>query len=302
MTTVTGPPGLAGVPVPRMEPGTTEWLAHMTASKIAAVVGLSPWESRFSLWHKMAGNVTDPEPGPDDERSRGHYLEAGVAAWFADTHPEWDVRPATTYRSPVHPWMVATPDRLLISKDSTELLEVKTDARGDDWSQGVPAYYQAQAQWQMAVTGTTRVHFAVLGTYLSFEAHTVERSVAEVDRLTRAAAEFMDTLPGRINHQFPPLDDHHATYQTVRELHPDIDPDTVELTEAVADAYCRAQADLKTAKAAEQAARTRVADAMGTAQKATHAGTSIARRQAKGDGVPYVVAARNLPTRITTED
>jgi len=34
----------SGVLVPRIEPGNPEWLRVMSASKIAAVLGLSPWE------------------------------------------------------------------------------------------------------------------------------------------------------------------------------------------------------------------------------------------------------------------
>lgn len=96
---------------PRMEPGSPDWLATMSASKIAAVVGLSTYESRFSLWHRMSGLI-DPEPD-DDEKRRGHYLEPAIARWFADQHPEWVIEPTGTWGHQDRPWQTASPDRLV---------------------------------------------------------------------------------------------------------------------------------------------------------------------------------------------
>ena len=65
------------VPIPDMHPGDPEWLTVVSASKIAAVVGLSPYESAYSLWHLMAGN-TEPQPN-SAILERGHYLEPVIA-------------------------------------------------------------------------------------------------------------------------------------------------------------------------------------------------------------------------------
>ena len=73
------------------QPGTAEWRTLLTASKIPAVMGTSPWSSRFTLWHEMAGTFT-PEPINPAVLERGHILEPAVAAWFQAQHPEWVVR------------------------------------------------------------------------------------------------------------------------------------------------------------------------------------------------------------------
>ncbi|MDQ3578214.1 MAG: YqaJ viral recombinase family protein, partial [Actinomycetota bacterium] len=43
-------------------PGSPEWHAAraqgLGGSEIAAVLGLSPWESRFSLWHRKTGTAS----------------------------------------------------------------------------------------------------------------------------------------------------------------------------------------------------------------------------------------------------
>ena len=55
MTTKTRQPrGITGVRLGYIPPGSDEWRKYMTASKIAAVMGHSPYESRFSLWHRSS--------------------------------------------------------------------------------------------------------------------------------------------------------------------------------------------------------------------------------------------------------
>ena len=50
-----------GVLIGTFSPGSEEWLAAradgLGGSEVAAVLGLSPFESRFSLWHRKAGRV-----------------------------------------------------------------------------------------------------------------------------------------------------------------------------------------------------------------------------------------------------
>ena len=87
---MTGPLTPTGVLLAEpLVPGSPEWLQRMSASKIAAVVGLSPYQSRYSLWMQMAGLA--PQPVQTKAMSRGHYLEPAIAAWFADQHPDWTV-------------------------------------------------------------------------------------------------------------------------------------------------------------------------------------------------------------------
>ena len=64
-----------GVLVPRLEPGSAAWLQRMSASKIAAVVGLSSYQSRFSLWHRMAGLVEQEHGLGSGSNGRGDLFE-----------------------------------------------------------------------------------------------------------------------------------------------------------------------------------------------------------------------------------
>ena len=74
------------------EPGSREWHRLITASKVPAILGLSPWQSPYSLWMQMSGRI-DATPETTTTR-RGHYLEAGVLARRRGRRPpRWRRRP-----------------------------------------------------------------------------------------------------------------------------------------------------------------------------------------------------------------
>ncbi|WP_435109957.1 YqaJ viral recombinase family protein [Nocardiopsis synnemataformans] len=281
-------------------PGSAEWLGYMSASKVAAIVGLSSYESRYSLWQLMSGNLP-PEPQTAIQ-ARGHYLEPAIAAWFADQHPEYAVHPGYTWTRDDHPWMLASPDRTLRARGEGSLealLEVKTSADDSEWGREgtaeIPAVYRPQVVWQMAVTGARTVFVAVLTSRLEFREYVVEwddEVAADAAFLISEADAFMDSL---VFGEVPDLDEHKATYEAVKRLHPQIDGEDVELPVALAAEFVDAKQTAKDAAARERAATTAVADAMGTAKRARCAGHTIATRQAKGTGTPYVVAGRRLP-------
>ncbi len=289
--------GLTGVLLDHVvEPGSPEWLTRMSASKIAAVVGLSPYESRFSLWHHMAGLI-DGQPESDEMR-RGHYLEPAIAAWFADQHPTWRVERTGTWVAANDEWQAASPDRLCVSDDLlTVPLQCKTaadtDYYGPSGSDEIPPGYHAQVTWEMLVTGARVCYLAVLLPYLEFREYVITYDQAEGEQLVTAAAEFMASLPNGSAPRRPNLDDHAATFMAVKALHPDIDPIEVEISAETASAYVAAKAAAKAATAAERGATTAVLDAMDSAQTATSCGFTVAKRHpGRGEnGTPYLKQA-----------
>lgn len=299
-TTVTTP---TGTEVPALTPGDPAWLQRMSASKIAAVLGLSPYESRFSLWHRMAGLI--PPEEENDQMRRGHYLEPAVCHWWADQHPGWTVTTTGTWIAADDPRWAATPDRLVRTPDGdTHLLEAKTEGSderwGDEGGDDIPVYHRAQVQWQMHVTGLRVAHVAVLTAHLSFRSYLVHHDPDDVTRLVAAAREFMDSLPLGKRPRRPTIDGHSATYQAVRQLHPDIDDVDLEVPLPLAERFCGAQHALKAAKTTEATARSELADHLGSARRAVYAGHTIATRAAKTGGTPYLTAGRNLPFLIQT--
>jgi putative phage-type endonuclease len=143
-----------------LTPGSPEWLRELTASKVAAVLGLSPWESRFSLWYRMSGALF-PEP-QTPQQERGLYLENAVVAWLADQY-RLTVVPGLCWRNHARSWQVASPDGLVVPGDvkmwpplhATAVVEVKTAAKFEEWgpygSDEIPAHYRAQAVWHLEI-------------------------------------------------------------------------------------------------------------------------------------------------------
>lgn len=274
--------------------GSPEWHAaradSLGGSEVAAVLGLSPWQSPFSLWHaKRNGWISDANP----EMEWGHYLEPALLAWFEDHHG-CQLERGWTYQR--NGWRHANPDGVVTSFTAAmqprpgDVVEAKKASADDQWgtpgTDEVPPYYRVQGIWYMDVLQSSRCLFVVTNLGRSPEVYVVDYDPAEARLIRGHAAAFWRSLR---HDQPPPLDGHDATYQTVRRLHPDIDGDTVELGD-LGSKFLELKAARSTVTSEWNRIRSQVADAMGAAQYATHDGRRIARRQAKSDGAPYVVA------------
>jgi len=284
---------------PVLLPGSAEWMRLATASKVPAMLGLSPYESPFSLWYRMAGLI--PAIEDSDILRRGLFLEPAIVAWWADQHPKMTVLDSETCYYPQDARFAATPDRIVRDVDfKGRCLEVKSSAdRTGEWgkpgSDEIPVDYRVQAVWQMLCTGTKVCHVAMLGAYLEFTEYTVHWDQAEADFIRGRVEAFMDSLPDGSNPQRPDIDSHNATWSAVRHLHPDIDQVDVEIDATLAREFCSTRTAARAATAAEQLAKSRLADALQNGRRAVFGGATLATRQSKGGGLPYLVAARSLP-------
>lgn len=275
------------------EPGTDEWAAAradgLGGSEIAAVMGLSPFESPFSLWHRKAGLAVPV--ADNDQMYWGRLLEEPISGEFARRHPEHRMRRSGTWRNRHRPYQIATPDRLL---DDGELLEAKTarldDGWGDEGTDEIPVYYRAQCLWYLDALEAKRCHLAVLIAGSEYREYVVTYDRAEAAVMRQAAVEFLRTVRAG---QRPPIDGHDQTYQVVRELHLDIEPIKVELPAAVAVPYLAALAACRDAEREKTRRAGQVLDAMGSAQRATYRDTEIATRVGgrSADKPPYLRAA-----------
>lgn len=288
-----------------LTPGSAEWLRIVTASKVAAILGLSPWESPRSLWLRMHGDLPADE-GNNDTR-RGMYLEPAILAWWRDQKPgiltDWQEQP--TFRlarvndsgvslgaEPDGVWAAATPDASCSITDGGEDISVLVEAKStaQEWDD-LPAYYLTQVIWQMHVSGIHRCHVPVIGPRLTFTEYVVDYAEYADDAamIERRCREFYDSLATDAP---PPLDDSVATYEAVRKVHPDIERgEAVELDRKQAKALIEWTDELKATEKATRLAKSTVIDLMGRAQYATHNGVRIARRQASKHGVTFVVTA-----------
>lgn len=277
------------------EPNSPEWNAMRTqgigASEIAAVVGLSPFESAFSLWHRKAGNLSGPDPS-NPLFYWGHALEPLVADRFAEGHPEFDVEVVGTYAHSDRPWQLANVDRALNNPRIDEwhpvgVLEIKTTRYGDGWgphgTTEIPLHVRCQVIQQMDVMEMPVAWVAVLIGGNDYREYRIDYDEADATALREAGAAFWDSLQ---TSDEPPIDCSWETYEAVRELHDGLEPDLdVEVDPNLHAAYLATKAAADAAKDDHQQVKTALLHAMGNARRALVDGTPVMRRQpARGDG------------------
>jgi putative phage-type endonuclease len=273
------------------ESGSPEWHAarrdRLGASEVAAAMGLSKWQSPFSLWHLKAGLLA---PQRDNAQMQwGRDLETVIARRFAREHPEWTLSRCALYAHRERLWQVAQPDRVVhLGRRRLGALEVKTARYDDEWgeqgSDEVPLYYRCQALWQLDVFGWQSCHFAVLVTGSDYYEYAVEYHAGDVELMHTEALRFLASVTAGVP---PDIDAHQATYAAVRQLHPDIDAELeVELDEELAQTYSRAVAGERAATEAKRQATSRVLAAMGTARRALCNGEQVALRVPSPRGAP----------------
>ena len=282
------------------EPGSPQWHAARAngigGSEIAAVLGLSPYESRFSLWHRKKGLISPAEENP--VMYWGTALEPVICAEFAKRHPEWIPHDAPTYAAAGRPWQIANPDRLLYtpgndSDEPDELLEAKTardDAGwGEEGTDEIPVYYRAQCLWYLDVLGLQRCHVPVLIGGSDYREYVVEYDPADALMQRQAGADFMRSLADDVR---PDIDGHSATYQAVREIPEGLDPVDVEIPTALRDRFHTAQDAFWAAEDELTACKGLLLDEIGTGRRAVCERERIATRTVR-DGKTYQL----LPAR-----
>lgn len=296
---------LPGVDVlPAYEAGTPEWhesrRSGLGGSEIAGVLGVSPWVSRFSLWHHKAGSV--PQADLDNEQMEwGRLLEPVIRAKFAARRP--GIRMVDNpgpYRNRERPWQLASPDGLFVDDGGgsvPELFEAKTSwdgaGFGDPGTDQVPVYYLTQCRWYLDALDLQVAHLAVLIGGSTYREYVIRRHDGDAALMRDAAALFLaDIAAGNV----PALDSSAATFAIVRQLHPEIDGNDYELDRDLAARYVEAVRAAEDADMDLQGAAIAVLAAMGPARRAVYLGATIASRQAKGGNSPTLVKSRKLPT------
>lgn len=273
-----------------MKAGSDEWRQLITASKVAAILGVSPWESPRSLWLRMHGDI--PWDDGNAATRRGQYLEDGILAWWRDQHGVAHSNCAEQPTYTLGDWAAATPDMatFLDPDEPNVLVEAKSTARMDEWGDPgtdvIPPYYLVQVQWQMHVSGVHRCYVPVLGPGLRFAEYLVKYDAKSGPLLEARCRTFYDSLTAD---EPPELDGSVATYEAIKTLHPDIDPDTtVETDIATGVEYITACTEAKAAETRARAAKTAALDAMGRAKYLAVNGQRIARRQPSRYGVSLI--------------
>lgn len=289
-------------------PGDPTHNLMVTASKISAtaIPSRSPYDSYFSLWHKMAGNLPWDVDSEADQLVMGHMQEPVIADWFAYKHPEFNVRDPKSrlWLAPENELIGATPDRIIEQGgEAVALLEIKhsrSDAWGMPGTEEIPDHYYDQVQLQMHCTGIHKAYVQAV-VYGTPKEYVVQYSPEHAEALIAGAQSFLKALEAG---EQPKISDpeHLATYDAVRALHDAVEDEQVELPADIAVAYLGACEHLETAKKEQAAAKTILLDAMGDAALATCAGHLIATRTQSKAGVISLRNHKSRPTAVALRE
>ena len=217
-------------------PDRAQWLvlrrSYIGGSDAAAVVGLNPYVSAYSLWCEKKG-IT-PDFAGNLATAVGEYLEEFIAKRFEEETGKKVRRNNFCIFNEDYPWAMADIDRELVGEDagleckSTSALNLKQYKGGS-----FPAKFYVQCVHYLAVTGKQRWYLAVLIGNSDFKVFTIERQdvLEDIDALMAAEKDFSATMQGDTP---PAMDGSEATDTALRQqgLSADLDEETViDLTE-----------------------------------------------------------------------
>lgn len=243
-----------------------EWLAWrrqgIGSSDIAAIVGLSPWASPYSVWCEKSGRWTPDED--NDATEFGRRAEPMIAPWFAELtgyHTrKWQ------HRATHHRWKIAraTLDALVFRTKRAAaprgIAELKTTGWQKDWDE-LPAQYDAQIQWQLEVMDLDQAWLVAL--------HGRRLAIYPIDRRPEDGRWLLDQAK-----QFwtkhvladtpPPADGHTATTTALAGLRrtPGAETDISELLPVVRQ-LTDARANTSAARAVQTALENQIKAALG---------------------------------------
>lgn len=305
----------AAVYVGDLSDGSEEWHAQRArvigSSEVAPIVGIPGFRSKYTLWLEKAGLYKPAEPGEDTQElfDWGHILEPAIAEMFHRKMPDLHPVRTGTWVNVEHEWLGGNPDRFLLDENGlvVGILELKYSTTGAGWENGdAPHKYIAQLRYQLQIFGLQEGYLACLssGKLLYFKVSVDETAPVTNMRtgeqkwysmggteMVPLVQAFVDSLPkGGQPGTAPELDSHDETMEYVRSRHPDIDGKDIEVDVEMATEWAEARKAFDEAEARLKKVKVELLEFMGTAKRARIQGKTIANRQAKGGGTPFIKA------------
>lgn len=235
---------------------------YIGGSDAAAVVGLNPYASAYSLWAEKTGRTAGFAGNLATEV--GTYLEEFVAKKFEQATGKKVRRCNQSILNSLYPWAIANIDREIVGEDAgleiktTDSLNLKKFSGGE-----YPANYYVQCVHYLAVTGKARWYLAVLIGNREFRHFTIERDEGEIAALMTAEDDFWQ----RVKNNTPPdADGSQATTEAIKTIYAGGCDDTVcDLYPHKRDIeqYMAVSARIKELEAAREEAANRIKAYMG---------------------------------------
>lgn len=277
------------------EPDTPEWhelrKLGIGGSEIGTIVGLNPYESAYTLWHKKLGLIPENDMSENIAVFIGKSMERPILERFEAQHPELEIFETGTWRNKDNPWMHANPDALFRDKATGEwgIIEIKTGR--NPWPDLPPAY-KAQVMWYMQVFGFAQAHLIAIAGY-EWSEYGIDYDEFEGSVLLQAGSRFKKYLDDSVR---PDWDGSTSTYETVRKMNPEIENREEEIGD-VGIGLWNAQKKADEAMSELNKYKSAVLDHMGNAKYATteiegEGKFTVAYRATRNGGTPYLVVKK----------
>lgn len=245
-----------------------DWLLQrregVGSSDASAILGLSSYESAYSLWEQKTGKVP-LDPPLDDNTAElfewGHRIEPLVREATAERLGLTITKPDHAFAHADRLWQRTNPDGLTPEGAIFEAKNVSYFMR-DHWADQIPDHAEVQVHHSAAVLGLSHAIIAGLIGGNRLVIHQLEVNPTVVDIITEAEATFWEHVQSDTP---PPLDGHVKTMDSLtREwAHK---PGAKEVTAMDVEDYWKAwhEADQqeKAAKAAKKEALAHIASLM----------------------------------------
>jgi len=252
----------------------------ISGSEIGTILGLSPWNSAISLWAEKTGKVERASVGNTAMRL-GQLVEPAIRQLYQESHPEHFVAEVGTYAAKDAEWIHANPDAICVDENGQGyVLEIKHTATYWD---AIPEHYKAQVFWYMYVFGLKRAVFAVVnaGRYKEYE---LVWDDFEFDAILQQVTKFRNYVLENVQ---PDWDGSESTYETVRQLSPDVESRDEELG-TLGIELMNAQTDFDKAELHLREMKSRVIGALNGAKNGTIDGQVVVTLSQRSGNAPYL--------------
>jgi len=244
-------------------------------SSVATILGLNPWRSALTEYYIARGEY-EPDNSVNLSMRLGTKLEAPILEIFEEDHPELEVYTTGSYGDDT---FTINPDAIYRKADGTYgLIEVKYSR---DYMREVPLHYKAQTNLYMGLLGITEGYLVALAgsTYTEIP---IEFDEFDFQTMLYKVAQFLKSVDeGRQ----PEFDGSESTLTTMRELNPQVEPESVELGD-LGIHLVNAYNDLKAAETFYRELSSRTLDALGSAKFGTVDDVVVCSRQQRGNYAP----------------
>lgn len=190
---------------------------NIGASEAGALLGVSPWRTRYELWHIKAGLIDEEDLSENQRVFWGQKLEPAIASGVAE-QKQWHIQKVHRYlEHPSVPGMAASLDYEILSHpNGPGALEIKSCdyLQWVGWGKKLPLVYEVQLQHQLAVIRRSWGAVGLLVGGNDLKVFVRERHDGVIDRLTSEVTLFWDSIAQKQ----PPAVDWEQDADTVIQL------------------------------------------------------------------------------------